>query len=78
MNTTPTPKGGARPGSGRKKRFDTRLNLRLTNEQLEFARRLGEGDACAGIRIALAACYVPPGVDEWGKSQPKKAEKSDN
>jgi hypothetical protein len=49
------PRGGARPGAGRKVSLPgaTRVTLWLTPQQIENARRIGAGNMAEGIRRAI-------------------------
>jgi hypothetical protein len=61
--------GGKRPGAGRplgttkpssKRR---QINIRLTEEELAKAERIGRGNASAGLRAALGAVSDEPLID---------------
>ncbi len=60
------PRGGARPGAGRKPGPDpnaehrTRRMIMLNDEELAQARTLGDGNISAGVRLALALANRRP------------------
>ena len=65
------PRGGARPGAGRKPGPDpnaahrVRRMIMLSDEELDKARTLGDGNISAGVRLALAlANRRPQGAGE--------------
>ena len=53
-------RGGARPGAGRQRGADpnaahrVRRMIMLSDEELDKARTLGDGNISAGVRLALA------------------------
>ena len=49
-----TPKGGTRPGAGRPKVEGRFMQLRLSEQEIERARVLGDGNVSLGVRRALA------------------------
>lgn len=65
------PRGGARPGAGRKPGPDpnaehrTRRMIMLNDAELDQARTLGDGNISAGVRLALTlANRRPQGAGE--------------
>ena len=65
------PRGGARPGAGRKPGPDpnaehrTRRMIMLNDNEVNQARALGQGNISAGVRLALAlANRRPQGAGE--------------
>ncbi len=60
MTQMTNPRGGARPGAGRKPGPDpnaahrVRRMIMLSDEELDKARTLGDGNISAGVRLALA------------------------
>jgi hypothetical protein len=69
--------GGPRPGAGRKPGYrkpNGRKNLvavRLDDGELETATTLGDGNASAGIRSALARFSEPPASIPEPQSEPE-------
>lgn len=53
----PRPRGGARPGAGRRPTIAgaKRRNIVITDEDWARAQALGDGNASAGIAAALAS-----------------------
>ena len=56
----PSSHGGARPGAGRKLGYvkpgakRAMIVVKVTTDEKDFARKLGEGNASEGVRRALA------------------------
>jgi hypothetical protein len=62
-----TGRGGARPGAGRKPGWRkpntahrVRRMIMLSDEELNQARALGQGNISAGVRLALTLSQSPP------------------
>lgn len=58
--TVKSPKGGTRPGAGRPALDVRPVTMRLSAQDIEQAKKLGDGNVTAGIRRALAAALTPP------------------
>lgn len=52
--------GGKRANSGRERLALTRLLVSLTPAQIEAAKRLGNGNQSAGVRVALDMALARP------------------
>ena len=55
-------KGGKRPGAGRPKVEGRFMQLRLSDQEIERAKLLGDGNVSLGVRRALAAQHESPAV----------------